>query len=187
MLKTAVLTKLNINYLVKFLILLILATAAPLLGFHSQWVTGPIVNAVLILAVFMLGIRGALLIGLLPSTIALSSGLLPAVLSPMIPFIIISNSILVLVIDWFNRQESRIRNYELWQYWIGLFFGSGLKYLFLYSTSGIVIGLLLKSSLAPAVASVLSWPQFFTAFIGGAIAFAALKVVSLTGGDSAKL
>ena len=97
--QTTTLTKINIIYLTKFVLLLVVATFAPVIGFHSQWITGPIVNAVLILSVFMVGARGALLIGMLPSTIALSTGLLSVVLAPMIPFIIISNSILILILS----------------------------------------------------------------------------------------
>ena len=97
--QTTTLTKINIIYLTKFVLLLVIATFAPAIGFHSQWITGPIVNAVLILSVFMVGARGALLIGMLPSTIALSTGLLSVVLAPMIPFIIISNSILILILS----------------------------------------------------------------------------------------
>lgn len=161
------LQKINITYAIKFLALLTLATGAPLIGFHSQWITGPIVNMALILAVFMVGIRGALLIGILPSTIALSSGLLPAVLAPMIPFIILSNTILILVIDWFKS----------YNYFSGLIFAAGAKYLFLFATSNIVINLLLNQALGTKVAAMMSWPQFFTALIGGILAWPALKVL----------
>ena len=173
MLTSTTLSKINIIYAVRFLILLTLATAAPLIGLHSQWLTGPIVNMALILAVYLLGIRGALLIGILPSTIALGTGLLPAILAPMIPFIIISNTLLILVIDYFRKftdNELKIKNYN-----IGLFFAAGIKYLFLFITSGIVINLLLKESLASKVSQLMSWPQFFTAIIGGILAWGALK------------
>jgi hypothetical protein len=170
MLQSRFLYKLNIAYSVNFLFLLVMATGAPLLGFHSQWVTGPIVNAALILSVYLVGVRGALLIGILPSTIALDTGLLPAVLAPMIPFIIISNTILVLVLDGFKRSEKA-------NYWLGLFFASALKYLFLLVTSGVVIKLLLKQSLAVKVAQMMSWPQFFTALLGGVLAWLALKLL----------
>jgi hypothetical protein len=184
MIKSITLSKTNINYLVRFLILLTIATSAPLLGFHSQWITGSIVNMALILSVFVVGIRGALLIGMLPSTIALGTGLLPAILSPMIPFIIISNCILVLVFSSLSRAEAEPVEVvvegpreKIWNlnYFIRLFLGAGIKYLFLFLTSGIVINLLLNSKVAPAVAQVMSWPQFLTAMIGGVLAFGILK------------
>ena len=178
MFKTTTLSKLNIAYAIKFLALLTLATVAPLIGLHSQWITGPIVNAALILAVFIVGIRGALLIGILPSSIALSSGLLPPILAPMIPFIIISNTLLILTIDWF---KNRIPNPELQvaNYGMAVFSAAALKYLFLFLTSGVVINLLLKQSLAVKVAQMMSWPQFFTAIIGGVLAFGLLKMLGL--------
>ena len=182
------LIKANTTYLIKFLILLTIATGAPLLGFHSQWITGPIVNMALILSIFLLDVRSALLIGILPSTIALGTGLLPAILAPIIPFIILSNSILVLAFSVLSRvsdeqSESRIEGSrdKLWSlnYFTKLFIGSGLKYLFLLLTSEIVINLLLNSKVAPAVAQIMSWPQFFTAMIGGILAFGVLKVLKI--------
>jgi hypothetical protein len=167
MLKTTVLSKPNTAYAIKFLLLLTLATAAPLVGLHSQWLTGPVVNMALILAVYLIGIRGAVLIGILPSTIALGTGLLPAVLAPMLPFIIISNTILILVVDKFKTSN----------YWLSIFFASGFKYLFLFITSSLVISLLLQQSLAAKVSAMLSWPQFFTAILGGVLAWGVLKIL----------
>jgi hypothetical protein len=207
MFKTTAFAKINVSYLAKFLLLLTLATGAPLIDIHSQWITGPIVNVALILSVFLIGVRGAVLIGLLPSTIGLGSGLLPAVLAPMIPFIIISNIILVLIIDLFfchsdrplwllgveeslsrsvsDRRRDSSTSLTLFaslgmtniKYFIGLIMAAGLKFLFLFLTSGIVIRLLLNQKLAPAVAQMMSWPQFYTALIGGILAFGVLKIL----------
>ncbi len=175
MFKTIILTKLNISYFAKFLVLLALATGAPLIGVHSQWITGPIVNMALILAVFLIGARGALLIGMLPSTIALGTGLLPAVLAPMVPFIIISNAILILAIDLLGRDVACYISTK--KYFLGLFLAAGLKYLFLFFTSSLVIDLLLNKSVAVKVAQMMSWPQFFTAMLGGILAWAVLKIL----------
>jgi hypothetical protein len=175
MTKTAILTKPNVIYLTKFTLLLAIATFAPFIGFHSQWITGPLVNAALILSVFMIGARGTLLIGMLPSTIALSTGLLPAILAPMIPFIIISNSILILVIDFFYKKQ--LINKDNINYGIGLIVGAGLKALFLFLTSSVVIGLLVNKALAPKIAAMMSWPQMVTAVIGGVIVFGFLKIL----------
>ena len=182
MFKTIILARLNITYLIKFLILLLLVTGAPLVGIHSQWITGPIVNAALILAVLLLDIRSAILIGILPSTIALSTGLLPAPLAPMVPFIIISNMILILIIDYFVGTGHRpVLNtacrVPTIKYFSGLFFAASLKYLFLFFTSGLVINLLLNKNLATKVAQMMSWPQFFTALIGGILAWGLLKIL----------
>jgi hypothetical protein len=170
MIKSIVAKKINTAYLIhisKFMILLAVATGGPLAGIHSQWITGPIVNMALILTVSLLGVREALLIGLLPSVIALSIGLLPVALAPMIPFIIISNTVLVLTINWFKNHKSN--------YWVSLLIGSGLKFLFLFLASNLIIGLLLSKPLAQKVAVMMSWPQFFTALIGGILSWIIIK------------
>ena len=87
---------------------------------HIQAITGPIVNATLFLAAVLLAPEIAILVGLLPSLIALSSGLLPAPLTPMIPFIMVGNTILILVFH-----HSRKRNF-----WLGIGLSSLLKFLF---------------------------------------------------------
>lgn len=43
---------------------------------HNQWITGTIVNAILFLAVWRVGLVNAALVGALPSSIALARGLL---------------------------------------------------------------------------------------------------------------
>jgi len=207
------LSKIRVNYLAKFILLLALAIGAPVLGIHSQWITGSIVNMVLILSVFLVGVRGAVLIGLLPSTIALGTGLLPAALAPMLPFIIISNIILVLVFSIVGslsraRSESdeprdldglhtNLHKYEHkftqthddltpalsllrrggQKYWLSLLLAAGLKFLFLFLTSSVVIKLLLNQKLAASVAQMMSWPQFYTALVGGFLTFGILKIL----------
>jgi hypothetical protein len=148
---------------VQFIALAGVATIAPL--FHQQWVTGPVVNAMFIIAVVLLGTQNAILLCLLPSTIALSVGLLPAVLAPMIPFIIISNVILVLGFDKLREKN----------YWLGIGVGSVLKFAFLWATSSIVVNLLLKKEIAGNVIAIMSWPQLATALLGGVLAYIFLK------------
>jgi len=138
---------------------------------HLQWLTGPLVNAILILVLFLVGIRSALVLCLIPSLMALSGGLLPAVLAPVVPFIMISNTIFVLTIDWLysnNKDDKK-------GYWYGLFFGSALKFAFLYLSVSYIGRLLLKQELTVKVAEMMSWPQFATAIAGGVIAWVILK------------
>jgi riboflavin transporter len=138
---------------------------------HLQWITGPIVNALLILILFIVGIRSALLMCLVPSIMALAGGLLPAILAPVVPFIMISNVIFVLSIDYFYRSVKSQFN----GYWIGVVVGGALKYLFIWFNANLMIGLILKKDLVSAVVRLVSWPQFATALIGGIIAFVILK------------
>jgi len=161
--KALTIKKEKVVALVQFAGLMGIAIAAPL--FHNQPITGPIVNAVLFISVVLLGTQGAILIGLIPSLIALSSGFLPPILAPMIPFIMIGNTILIMVFGYLKERN----------YWLGAISASVLKFLFLFGTSSIVINLLLKKEVAPKVAMIMSWPQLSTALAGALIAYLILK------------
>ncbi|MDD4901929.1 MAG: hypothetical protein PHE24_02225 [Patescibacteria group bacterium] len=138
---------------------------------HIQWITGPIINALLILILFIVGIRAAMLMSLIPSVMALAGGLLPAVLAPVVPFIMIGNVIFILSIDYFYRAAKSQFN----GFWIGVVVGGALKYLFIWFNANLMISLILKKEMAVAAARMVSWPQFATALAGGAIAWVILK------------
>jgi len=157
--KNLVLNKKMVISLISFLFLTSLVTIAPL--FHFQPITGLIVNAIFFITVSLLGIKYALLIGLIPSLIALSTGLLPVILAPMIPFIMLSN--IILIITFFCLRNKN--------YWLGIIAASVLKFIFLFTTSSVVINLLLKKEIATKVAEMMSWPQLLTALGGGVIAY----------------
>ncbi len=134
---------------------------------HQQAITGPIINATLFLAGVFLSPETAIFVGLFPSLVALSSGLLPAPLAPMVPFIMISNAILILVFSFLRKKN----------FWVGMVLASIFKFLFLFTTSSLVINLLLKKDLAPKIAQMMSWTQLVTALAGGIIAFIVLKAL----------
>ena len=163
-------TLVNTRVIARFLAL---SSVAILLPFyiHIQWVTGPIVNAILILLLFLVGIRSALVICLIPSLMALAGGLLPAILAPVVPFIMIGNVIFVICIDWFYNNVKNNKN----GYWLGVFAGAGLKFLFLFLSVTYITKLLIKQDLAVKVAQMMSWPQLATAIAGGMIAWVLLK------------
>ncbi|RLI87812.1 MAG: iron hydrogenase, partial [Candidatus Altiarchaeales archaeon] len=60
-------------------------------------------------------------------------------------------------------------------YWLGVISASVLKFIFLFSTTSIVIDLLLKKEIASKVAIMLGWPQLITALVGGLIAYLFLR------------
>ena len=157
--KTKTLTLRKEIILVQFAALTGVAVVAPLLG--SQFVSGSIVNAVLFTTVILLGWRSAVLMATIPSLIALSVGLLPLVLAPMVPFIITANIILVSVYNFSLKKN----------YWLRVILASFLKFVFLFFTSSIVINLFLTEKVAAKVAIMMSWPQFVTALIGGLLAY----------------
>ncbi|MCK4539657.1 iron hydrogenase [Candidatus Parcubacteria bacterium] len=170
--KENVLTKPNIVSLANFLMLASIAIFIPFFV-HIQWLTGPIVNAVLIIVLFTVGVRSALVLCLIPSLMALSGGLIPPILAPIIPFIMVSNVLLVLIID---QSHLYFKN-NFKGYWVGLIAGSLLKFAFLYFSLNIISKLLIKQELMAKIAQMMSWPQLATALSGGFIAWIFLKKI----------
>ena len=146
------------------LVLLIsISVAAPLL--NNQIITGIIVNAVLFIGASMLGTSSALLLGILPSSIALATGLLPAVLAPVIPFIIVSNSLLVISFSYVKKIN----------YWLGTLVAGTLKFVFLFATSSVAISLLINHNVAQSAAQMMGWIQLVTVLGGAILAYFVIK------------
>ena len=135
---------------------------------HSQTITGPLVNFLLFTAVVLLGPFEAVLIGIIPSAIALSSGLLPLPLAPMVPFIMIGNALLVAVF-YYTKNRGFIT---------GVIFASLLKFLFLHSIVALLMGAMIPGKLVTKLAVMMSWPQFITAVAGGLLAYVFLKRIN---------
>jgi hypothetical protein len=161
-----VFTKTTITKSTVFAVFLAIATIVPAL-IHQQFIAGPIVNAILFASTIILGTESAIMIGLIPSLIALSFGLLSPALAPMIPFIMMSNALLVMIFSGFQKKN----------YWMSMVSASILKFVFLFATSSIVINLLLKKEITTKVAQMMSWPQLITAIMGGIIAFLIIKTI----------
>ncbi|MDD5433330.1 MAG: ECF transporter S component [Candidatus Pacebacteria bacterium] len=168
--KALILNKQTVASLVQFAILLTVSIVAPL--FHFQPITGPIVNACLFIATALLGVQAGIMLGLLPSLIAWSVGTLPTPLAPMVPFIMASNTIMVVSFAYLKEKH----------FAAGVIGASVLKFLFLFSTSYIVINLIAQkpelssaSPIAQKAAQMMSWPQLATALLGGIIAFTFLR------------
>ncbi len=134
---------------------------------HNQFVTGPIVNATLFLGAYYLGNGNAILVGLVPSVTALSAGLLPMPLAPMVPFIMISNAILIVVFNSIRKIN----------FGAGAIVSSLVKYLFLYITATFVISKFMTQNLASKASLIMmAWPQLVTALAGALIAFGVIKI-----------
>ena len=165
MIQAKVLEKVKYKEIVWFVGLLAVAVVLPHY-IHNQFITGPIVNAMLFIAVMTVGAGNAILIGLIPSVVALISGLLPVPLAPMVPFIMISNAIMIIVFSYFRKVN----------FWGGVMGGTLFKYAFLYLTSTVVVGLISNHNIAvKAAATMVAWPQIVTAIAGGIIAFGIIK------------
>lgn len=129
-----------------FALFLAITILAPFI--KIQLVTGTIVNFVLYISTLSLGIEAGLLIGLLPSFVSVFANLLPLALLPMIPYIILSNMILVLVFGLIYKKN----------FAAAIVASSFFKFIFLFSISYFLFkGFVL----------MMSWPQLATALLGG--------------------
>jgi hypothetical protein len=133
---------------------------------HNQIITGTIVNAVLIFSLLSFGFRQALVLCFVPGFLAFASGLLATAAYPILPFIMLSNVLLIAVFYFLFDSCG-----TFWNYWKTLFVAAFLKFVFLYSASIFVTYLSTGSSYFIAFLSPFSFPQLATALSGGALAY----------------
>lgn len=132
---------------------------------HQQGITGPLINAILILTTVWFGTSQAMVVGLLPSLIALSRGLLPLPLAPVVPFIMAANCLLVLIFAQLKTKN----------FFLAIFSAATVKFFFLYLVSQVLLANLLPEKFLTPASQMMSWPQLVTALTGGLIAWLVLK------------
>lgn len=159
----------NVKWLARTAILLALTLAFQMMGL-PQPVTGPAVNAMLLLSGTYVGAFGGIVIGLLTPVIAFARGILPPPLAPMIPFIMLGNAALVIL-------YLLLRN-MLGKRYIGcgaaIICGAVVKFLILSSAVRFIV------SVTPPVAKAMQIPQLFTAIVGGIVAVLIEKILDNT-------
>jgi hypothetical protein len=140
---------------------------------HYQFLTGPFINAMLIVVTIVLGLRYGLLLSVVPSLMALAGGLLLPVMAPVVPFIIISNMMLVWLVDYFFNQDKKQSNGFI----KGVVIGSLAKSFFLMLASLSVLGLLGNPKAIKLAVSAFGSVQLGTALLGGLLAYFFLKFI----------
>jgi len=149
----------RIRWISRTAILLAIALVFQMGGF-PQFITGPLVNTVLYLATMIVGWQGGILIGIFTPVIAAMRGILPPPLAPLIPFIALGNSILVILFFWL-KSKNKI---------FGIIIASVVKFLILVSAVRLLV------QVPPAVAQMMSFPQLITALAGGFIALLVMNI-----------
>jgi hypothetical protein len=137
---------------------------------HNPFITGPLVNALLIIVLFMSRRETALIVAAVPSLMALAGGLLPFFMAPAVPFIILGNMIFVVTIDAVYRRSPGAN-----AYWRAAFFGAFIKFIFLFLSGRILLLTFYHPQLAVTINALLGYSQLFSALAGSAIAFIVLK------------
>ncbi len=156
--KIITLNKINLQIIYKFIALLSVVFIAPF--FHNQIITGTIVNASLFIAVTTINPIGAILIGLLPSTVALFTGTLPIFLVPMLPIIMLSNVLLILIFNYTKKLN----------YWTSISISGLTKFLFLFFSSSLIL-----TSDLTIINSSFGIIQLITTLFGGTLAYFLIK------------
>jgi len=153
-------SKVDTKNIVKTSMLLAIAIVIQLLGRSfpqiNQFLVGPLINAILILATFIWLV-----------------GQLPAPMAPFIPFIIIGNLVYVIAFGVLSK-------YKYGKY-IGILVGSFVKYLFLSFSATKVVYLLdvnIPKKVLEKLAIMMSTPQLVTAIIGGIFALILITLLA---------
>lgn len=156
----------RLRWLTRTALLLAITVAVQMLGL-PQPITGPAVNAMLILSAIVVGASGGLTIGLLTPLIAFMRGILPPLLGPMIPFIMVGNAALVIIFSALRKGFGGSVKGAV----TGLVAGAFVKFLLLAAAVRFVV------EVPPPVARAMQVPQLITALTGGAVALIVAEAV----------
>ena len=140
---------------------LLLALAIAVQQFRIQGLTGPAINAILILTIAYVDVYAAAIVGSVTPILAVINGIMP--LAIVAPFIIIANIVYVFSYNW--------------QYKNNKFSAIALSAILKYAVLAIAVTFIIE--VPPPVAYALTTPQLFTAVSGGIIGTIIIKYLPL--------
>jgi hypothetical protein len=147
----------------------------------GQLVTGSFVNAVLAVTVLTVGLYSGITVALISPVLAYLLGIAPQILT--VPAIMVGNTVYVVALHFIAGKDSKklLRQIAAW------LCAAAAKFAALYAiVVWLICGVLSQSLLAsgamkPPMLKLLpatfSWPQLFTALIGGAVALLIVPVL----------
>jgi hypothetical protein len=136
---------------------------------HNQWITGVLVNFILVLSCLRFSFQSTLPLAFIPSMAAIIGGLIPIQLITFIPFIITANIILVIVIQIIKEKSV-----------IAVCMAALSKFIFLYCAANYLTVHFLPEMFVNKLILLMSWHQFATALVGGLFALSIIKGLSYT-------
>lgn len=146
----------QVRYLARVALLLALTLAIQSLRM-PVFITGSMINLMLVISTALAGTTGGVVIGSFTPMIALLAGILPAPLAPAVPFIMAGNAFYCLI---FGAGYFRSRAGA----WTGLFAGSVIKFSIIAGAARYIL------ALPSPLTEVLFFPQFMNAMAGGTAA-----------------
>lgn len=154
---------------VALLLALALAVQSARLG---QAVTGPLINAILLLAGAYTGMAGGVLVGLITPWVALTMGIMR--LAPAVPVVMAGNAVLVIV---FVLVRNLVKSG--WGDYLGAGLGAVAKYVTM--TVGLTVLVAPRVRVPPPAMFALTTMQLYTALGGALLAVLVIKTLSRTG------
>ena len=154
--------------------LALLVTLQALTKPAGQLVTGSFVNAVLAVTVLVAGLYSGITVALISPVLAYLLGIAPQILT--VPAIMAGNTVFVVLLYYITGKDSRkvVRKIAAW------LSAAAVKFAVLYAivnflicgvlAEGLMASGMLKAPMLTALPATFSWPQLFTALIGGAVA-----------------
>ena len=147
----------------------------------GQLVTGSCVNTVLAISALVGGLSSGLVVALISPVLAFLLGIAPQILT--VPAIMVGNSVFVVLLSLLADKSGK----KIVKQVIAWIVAAAAKFAALYAIVVLLIcGVLsesllasgvLKAPMLKALPATFSWPQLFTALIGGAIALAITPVL----------
>ena len=147
----------------------------------GQLVTGSFVNAVLAVTVLVAGLYSGITVALISPVLAYLLGIAPQILT--VPAIMVGNTVYVMLLYFIAGKDSKkfLRQVIAWVT------AAAAKFATLYAiVVWLICGVLaekllaagtLKPPMLKALPATFSWPQLFTALIGGAVALLIVPVL----------
>ena len=152
--------------LTRFVVALSLILTIELIGL-PQPVTGPLINAMLLLIALLISPAAGVIAGTLTPLVALLRGQLPFVLWPMVPFIAIGNALWVTLFSAIRRSAPLPCGLSPW---FGVLAAAITKALWLYAAARLLLPFVFGIHLPAQLLALMAAPQLFTALFGGAVA-----------------
>ena len=138
----------------------------------STFVTGSLVNMILLVSTFIIGRRSGLVVALLSPLLAFLAGIGPAFIQ-IIPFMAAGNAILVLIASFVSRYIAKSSVKDIIFMTTGLIIAAAAKMAFLW-VALVLIALPMIPGLnerqITMISAAFSWPQGVTASIGAMLA-----------------
>ena len=147
----------------------------------GQLVTGSCVNAVLAVTALAAGLSSGITVALISPVLAYLMGIAPQILT--VPAIMIGNTVFVVLLHLIAGKDSKNITRQIIA-WIS---AAAAKFATLYFvvvwlicgvfSEGLLDSGILKAPMLTALPATFSWPQLFTALIGGAVALLIVPVL----------